>query len=756
MQLDASHAAAACAACGVGAALGSLCTLARRTAASPLASAAPQGLHRLGEPMNPVLRYWFYSAPTDKLQHSLWFCGEGSERQSQVDAEIADMFAATYDAAVGGSWVPSQDSPFELLSHIIVVDQFGRHLARWRGATVDAAREHDHLALQSCELLFALPEVMTELRSTELVFALLPMRHHKSSTEAEKSLHARALDLLSRIEDRCIGGESNVAARFRSATLRRYQALCDLRSPAEGLLERDEFAPSPEVSAGIPKETLVRSVAKFLHNRGISFAQDGAACVSLSGGVDSMVIAHILCHLRDHPKPVERARKGQFKGAADRRVRHNVLESKTAGLVKKVVAVHIHYGNREASKGEADFLVDWCDRHGIELHVKSITDLRRGETSRDEYEALTRNIRFDEYRKVMRDGVRGICLGHHCGDVVENLLSNANRGSGLLELSGMSEVVLMEDVPTWRPLLLHDKDEIFEYAHRYGVPYFKDTTPSWSTRGKLRRNLLPCLKDTYGTGIEHNLHALALESDSMKGLLYGALVKPFMEASVQQHSLGVSIAVAGAKSHGRIFWKEVFKTVQHKIFNTSMLSEAGLREVSLRLALTGFEAGDENYVTEAQDGWLEPKRGMHWFLEKDVLYVPRPRLFATEFKTAPPLEVGSTAAVGGWHVSASLRSLSEEEEGDMRYSDHRSLPKPCRVVPFTAWPDFLSGSFSYCLAVPPGTSALTWQNDGCKTPWCWKQMHPKWLTFLPVACAPPLPSDDCVVVEVSYRWVEEA
>lgn len=35
---------------------------------------------------------------------------------------------------------------------------------------------------------------------------------------------------------------------------------------------------------------------------------------------------------------------------------------------------------------------------------------------------------------------------------------------------------------------------------RYGVPYFKDSTPSWSTRGKLRTQLMPLLLDMYGEG----------------------------------------------------------------------------------------------------------------------------------------------------------------------------------------------------------------------------------------------------------------
>ncbi len=64
---------------------------------------------------------------------------------------------------------------------------------------------------------------------------------------------------------------------------------------------------------------------------------------------------------------------------------------------------------------------------------------------------------------------------------------------------------------------------------RYGVPYFKDTTPSWSTRGKLRNNLIPLLVDLYGEGCLRNLSVLAAESDSTRHLVQHAVYAPFLE-----------------------------------------------------------------------------------------------------------------------------------------------------------------------------------------------------------------------------------
>jgi tRNA(Ile)-lysidine synthase TilS/MesJ len=69
--------------------------------------------------------------------------------------------------------------------------------------------------------------------------------------------------------------------------------------------------------------------------------------------------------------------------------------------------------------------------------------------------------------------------------------------------------------------------DIFDFAHRYGVPYFKDTTPHWSTRGKLRNSLLPLLDEMYGDGFLNHLSALATESAQLSELAVHSLFEPF-------------------------------------------------------------------------------------------------------------------------------------------------------------------------------------------------------------------------------------
>ena len=88
---------------------------------------------------------------------------------------------------------------------------------------------------------------------------------------------------------------------------------------------------------------------------------------------------------------------------------------------------------------------------------------------------------------------------------------------------------------------------MYTHAHAYGVPYFKDSTPEWSTRGKLRNQVQPLLGDVYGEGYASHLTVLARESAECTELLEAALLGPLL-LSLHESPLAVWLDTA-AWSH---------------------------------------------------------------------------------------------------------------------------------------------------------------------------------------------------------------
>jgi len=198
------------------------------------------------------------------------------------------------------------------------------------------------------------------------------------------------------------------------------------------------------------------------------------------------------------------------------------------------------------------------------------------------------------------------------------VLSNACKGCGPLELSGMGPVGKVEGVTVWRPLLPLEKEAIYDYAHKFGVPYFKDTTPHWSTRGKLRNHLIPLLQDVYGQGCMTNLSNLALESDSARALLMNTILRPFFDA-VRRFPMGISFETTQWKHQGLLFWKFALRDLLHSA-GRGMFTDKSVMSFIERIE-----------VDDVKSGWLQCRKDYAVYLESSGrVFVLHPESFPWE------------------------------------------------------------------------------------------------------------------------------
>lgn len=248
--------------------------------------------------------------------------------------------------------------------------------------------------------------------------------------------------------------------------------------------------------------------------------------VSLSGGVDSMIVATILCYLG-----------------------------------YQVIGIYINYNNREETKDEQKFMEDWCKYNGIKLYIKSIDDVTRGSIKRSEYESYTRKIRFNLYKEVLAaENCDEILLGHHKDDIVENIVANVCRGRNVLDLAVIKEINVVNGVKMVRPMINFYKESVYKFAHNNNVPYFKDTTPDWSVRGKYRNKVHSSLENTFGD-VKENLIGLARQSNEWNMLIMKQLIDPFLESvkhNYDGNSNNIYFNVENYLKHPLCFWNLIF------------------------------------------------------------------------------------------------------------------------------------------------------------------------------------------------------
>ena len=374
------------------------------------------------------------------------------------------------------------DNKESSLSLIILYDQISRHIFRNQPAQI---KYYSDIALKH---MYNILPFIENYKPEEKCFILLPLRH----TFIKSNIEICLLYVNKWLEE---SPELNaIYNRFYQATI---SSLVKINSNDETLYfskEKDKI--TLEKNNVFPNETLYNNEpildAKYKHIldpssiKDITFSKNSNIytnpiyiefaknlsntnntndlIVSISGGVDSMVCSLLLyyyCKEQQHNKT-------------------------------HIKAVTINYSNRSEQKLEIEMVNDWLKLLNIEHHVKNITEITRPrDKNRDFYEKITRDIRFDTYKKVGGS----VILGHNKDDSLENIFSNIKKKKSYENLLGMSIYGTEKDVNIIRPLLNVSKKEIVNFAQQNNIPYVYDSTPAWSDRGKMRDILIPQITD---------------------------------------------------------------------------------------------------------------------------------------------------------------------------------------------------------------------------------------------------------------------
>lgn len=180
--------------------------------------------------------------------------------------------------------------------------------------------------------------------------------------------------------------------------------------------------------------------------------------VGVSGGVDSLALAHLLRQLHD-----------------------------PAALI----LVYLDHGWRPEAADEAQFVQTLAQEWGVRAVVGRVDTRRLALTRRQSLEAAAREARYAFLAEVARAaGGRFIAVGHQADDQAETILLHLLRGAGLSGLSGMAPAGPTPghpDMVLLRPLLGQTRATLEAYCRDHGLTPRRD--PSNEDR-RYRRNWL--------------------------------------------------------------------------------------------------------------------------------------------------------------------------------------------------------------------------------------------------------------------------
>ena len=204
-----------------------------------------------------------------------------------------------------------------------------------------------------------------------------------------------------------------------------------------------------------PSADLAAALSRSLDTRVL---QGARIAVALSGGVDSVVLLHLL--------------------------------KQRCGL--RLSAIHVHHGLSPNADAWARFCRRVCRAWKVPLRISKVTVRKSGKG----LEAAAREARYEAFKQLKVDV---IALAHHLDDQAQTVLMNLLRGAGARGASGMPARARLDGKWLLRPLLDAPREAIVAYARSHALPWVEDESNADEalTRNFVRRRLGPLIASRY-------------------------------------------------------------------------------------------------------------------------------------------------------------------------------------------------------------------------------------------------------------------
>ncbi|MDQ2178637.1 tRNA lysidine(34) synthetase TilS [Marinifilum sp. D714] len=203
---------------------------------------------------------------------------------------------------------------------------------------------------------------------------------------------------------------------------------------------------------------MFRKLVRFVEEENL-FYRDEKVLVAVSGGIDSVVLLHMLLKME----------------------------------VNCAIA-HCNFHLRgDESDGDFELVKNLGKQYNLPFYSKDFDTKAYADSNKLSIEMAARELRYEWFNKILElENYQYIAVGHHADDVAETVLINLVRGTGIHGLTGIKPKL----GKIIRPLLPFTRKELEEFAEREGLNYREDSTNRETdfVRNKIRHQVIPVLE----------------------------------------------------------------------------------------------------------------------------------------------------------------------------------------------------------------------------------------------------------------------
>lgn len=370
------------------------------------------------------------------------------------------------------------------------------------------------------------------------------------------------------------------------------------------------------------RDTLLHKVQATIDQHRMLVTGD-TVVLAVSGGVDSMVMLHLLLHLR---------------------ARYHL----------SLHAAHLNHNLRGTESAEAaDFVRRQCGAYRVPVTVTTAPDGALRGKRVGSLQAAARDLRYRFLEQVaIEQGAGRIAVGHHRDDQAETVLMNLIRGSGVRGLGGIPPV----RGRIIRPLIDCSREEIERYARREGIPYVEDSSnraPSYS-RNRIRAELLPELAKRYNPRVIHALANTATILEAEDALLNAMVEKELRSVLISRSREELALSISRmATLPTALRWRIIRRSAEE------------LREGRSGLTFQQVRFIDSLLLTQGAQGAMHASDGLRVRRAGDVIVLSVGESHARDRIPSVSLAVPGLTVIPGSTLSLRSDLLKEWSGGEL-------------------------------------------------------------------------------------------
>lgn len=206
---------------------------------------------------------------------------------------------------------------------------------------------------------------------------------------------------------------------------------------------------------------LLQQTSEFI-TQNLLFNTNDNLLVGVSGGIDSVVLIHILTSLN-----------------------YNCS------------IAHCNFQLRgEESDQDEIFVTQLAKNLNIPIFTKKFNTKIFAKENSISTQMAARNQRIEWMKQIFdENNFSKICLAHHLNDNIETFFINTIRGTGINGL----KAIIADTNPFCRPILFATRDQITEFSNEHNIEFREDSTNKTNdyVRNKIRHNIIPAIEKQF-------------------------------------------------------------------------------------------------------------------------------------------------------------------------------------------------------------------------------------------------------------------